>query len=132
MQEVRLLTVPLASHNGAPLPVSGAVLQLNAAEDGPRAGASATRVGGLAGVQLLMLTWLNDMAIAAIWQVEQWMEDLNLSLAKPCLRFICTNNTGGQPPPEDSSLGVTPVLLSSHWQAKAACGDLDTFGKSLN
>lgn len=36
-----------------------------------------------------------------------------------CVRFICTNSTVGHQPHIDSSPGVTPVLLSSHWHTEA-------------
>lgn len=37
------------------------------------------------------------------------------SFDRSCLKFICTNSTGGHQPHADSSPGVTPALPSSHW-----------------
>lgn len=41
-------------------------------------------------------------------------------LDRPCLRFICTDNTGGRQPHADSSPGLTPVLGSSQWQTETS------------
>lgn len=37
-----------------------------------------------------------------------------------CLKFICTNSTGGLQANKDSSPGLTPVFLSSHGQTEAS------------
>ena len=92
-----------------------------------------------------LLPKVNDRIRLTVHRTAVQLDNIRIKLSvsfcifffpdRSCLRFICTNSPGGHQPHADSSPGVTPVLLSSHWQIRpllwSLWAGLGTFG-SLN